>query len=229
MSPTPSTTVDPAFALRLRELLSQKGVSLAQLAAQTELEPSLLSRLAAENDASRRGPQIEHIFAIARALEISAADLVTDTAAAVELHDWVPRSAYEEQEKVRVAAQQQAASLRADLASANARAAELRREGEEARRKLAKVEGELREQRGKYIELAAQATVTRNERDDAMRIAKQNYDACVAARMKVASLEQQLAGAKGSATTGWALAGLGALTTILGAASSSGSGRKRRS
>jgi transcriptional regulator with XRE-family HTH domain len=229
MAPSPSSPTEPDFAGRVRALLNTKGMTLAQLAQGTELDASLLSRLTAENDSTRRAPQIEHVFAIARSLGTSPAELVQGTSAASILGEWVRATEYAREAQARAAAQQEATELRSQVAELTAVAAARGRECDDLRTRLTGAERALAQAQRERDGLRARQTEVERQRQEALATAFRHQQLTAAAQAQVENLAQQLQGAKSSATTAWTITGLGALTAILsGSSKSRPKGRRRQ-
>ncbi len=224
-SPSPES-----FAQSVRRMLDAKGLSLAELAERTELAPSLLSKLLTETDAARREPRLEHVLAIARALEVAPRELVLGTVAESLLGEWVPRSEFDEESKARSTAQTQAAEFRTELAGARSEAKTLRSTVDRlsqdvavATRRAADVEATARREstalRVGRESAEAKLASALMERDQALTLARQNYGAWANARSQVLQMQREVADAKGSASTAWMAALVGTVGgAILGAA-----------
>jgi len=218
MPPTPSSS----FATRVREVMTQKGLSSAILAQRAELTPSLLSRLTTENLSTRRDPQIEHILALARGLEVAPAELVADTEAEPILGQWIPREEFMKEVQARNEAQAEASELRTELAGVRSElkslTTELEQMGQEvtkASQRAAEAEASarrelptLRAAKGAAEAKLAQAMV---ERDQAQEAANQNYRAWANAHSQALNLQRQVANADGKAVI------LGLIGTAVGA------------
>src|SRR5262245_15806872 len=129
-----------SFALRVRELLAARGISLSQLAVLSGLDPSLVSRLLTENADVRREARLEHVLAIGRAREMSPAELVAGTDALPLIGEMVPRDELRQESEARAAAQAEAATLRADLAGARREVAGLQTTIDKLQRKIAELD-----------------------------------------------------------------------------------------
>lgn len=237
---TEDITAEP-FARRVREQLDAKGLSLAELAERAELAPSLVSKLLTDTDAARRDPRLEHVLAIARALELAPRELVQGTNAEPLLGEWVPRAELEAESKARSAAQNEASKLRTELVGVRSEAATLRAIGDQrahelatATRRFADSESAARREQTKLrvaCEAAqAQLASAEVERDRALDLARLNYGAWANARSQIAVLQRDLATAQGSASTAWIAAAIGTVGgAILGAAAAEPPpARKRR-
>lgn len=218
MPPTQSTS----FATRVRELMTQRGLSSADLATRAELTPPLLSRLTTENLSTRRDPQIEHILALARGLEVAPAVLVAGTEADPILGQWIPRGEFEKEIQARNEAQTEASELRTELAGVRSELTTLRNELEQmgqevtkASQRAAEAEASarrelpaLRAAKGAAEAKLAQAIA---ERDQAQEAANQNYRAWANAHSQALNLQRQVANADGKAVI------LGLIGTAVGA------------
>ena len=206
MPPIPSLF----FSARVREIMTQRGLSSAVLAMRAGLTPSLLSRLTTENLSTRRDPQIEHILALARGLEVSPAELVAGTEAEPILGQWIPRDEFEKEVQARNQAQAEASELRTELAGTRSELTTLRNELEQigqevtkASQRAAEAEASarrelpaLRAAKGAAEAKLAQAMV---ERDQALADAQQNYRAWANAHSQALNLQRQVAKADGKA------------------------------
>lgn len=108
------------FSRRVRADLETKHMTVAQLAEKSDLDASLVSKLLTETDTSRREPRVEHIIAIARALDKTPHELASGTTAEAVLGDWVPRAELEKESAARVQAQARAGNLETELAASRA-------------------------------------------------------------------------------------------------------------
>ncbi len=218
------------FARRVRDLLDAKKQTIAELADRAELAASLVSKLLTETEAARREPRLEHILAIARALEVAPRELVLGTTAEALLGEWVPRSEFDEESKARGAAQTEAAQLRTELAGARSEASALKtgvdqlsQEVATVTRRLGDVEANARREQTtlRVARDSAEARLASAlvERDRALALAQQNYQAWANARSQILQLQREVADAKGSASAGWVAALVGTVGgAILGAA-----------
>jgi transcriptional regulator with XRE-family HTH domain len=229
MSAEATPTAD-SFVRRVREILDAKRLTIAELAERAELAASLVSKLLTETDATRREPRLEHVLAIARALELAPRELVLGTTAETILGEWVPRTEFEEESKARSAAQTEAAQLRTELAGVRSEANALRstvdqlsQEVATATRRLGDVESAARKEQTalRVAREAAEAKLAAAivERDRALALAQQNYQAWANARSQILQLQREVVDAKGSASAGWLAALVGTVGgAILGAA-----------
>lgn len=132
-----STRTRPStFAERLRLLASERGLSFADVAQSSQLDPSVVSRLAAEGR-SRRAPRHEHVLALARAFMMTPSELVFGTDAAALLGDWVPRESFDDEVRLRLRAHEEAAEARTKLAESDAVLSVLRQQVDELDRQAA--------------------------------------------------------------------------------------------
>jgi transcriptional regulator with XRE-family HTH domain len=227
-----TTETPPAdlFARRIRDILEAKHLTIAELAERAELAASLVSKLLTETDAARREPRLEHVLAIARALEAAPRDLVLGTPAESLLGEWLPRDEFEAESKARSLSQTEAAQLRTELAGARSEAGALRstvdqlsQEVATATRRIADVEVATRREVAR-LRVACESTEAKLaaalvERDRALAVAQQNYQAWANARSQMLQLQREVADAKGSASAGWMAALIGTVGgAILGAA-----------
>lgn len=228
MSSLPSYT----FASRVREVMSQRGVTSAVLAKSASLTPSLLSRLITETESARRDPQIEHILALARGLEMAPAELVAGTEAEQVLGQWIPRSELEKEVQARLQAQAEAMELRVDLVGLRSELKSLSQELEQMTQEAAKAsmrEVEARREqaglRSAKDSAEARLAAAVQERDQAMQMARRNYDAWSQAQAWILHLKRQVDESKGAAwISGLVGAGVGAI--LANAASEPGKGRR---
>lgn len=228
---TPSTQPEN-FGRRVRDLLETKKLTIAELADRAELAPSLVSKLLTDTDAIRREPRLEHILAIARALELPPGELVVGTTAEALLGEWVPRTEFEAESKTRSEAQSEAAQLRTELAGVRSEAHALQKSVDQlsqeiatAQRRLSEVEAAARRERVKLNvqREAAEAKLAAAivERDNALALARQNYKAWANARSQILHLDREARSAKGAAAAGWLTALVGTVGgTLLASAAS---------
>lgn len=233
-----SASAAASFARRVRACLEERKQSLAELAELAELAPSLVSKLLTDTDAARREPRLEHVLAIARALEITPRELVLGTSAESILSDWIPRAELEEESKARSAAQAESARLRTELAGARSEVNSLRSSvdhlSEEAAtitRRLGEVEASARRERTAILtardSAKAKLEAALSERDQAIDQAWQNYRAWANARSYLLQLQREVAEAKGAASIGWLAALVGTVGgVIVGAAAAEPDGPK---
>lgn len=215
MSPTPS----PSFARRIRAVMSQQGIVSAVLAKRAELTPSLLSRLITGTESTRREPQLEHVLALARGLEISPAELVAGTEAEHVLGQWIPREEFEKEVQTRLQAQTQCLELRTDLAGHRSELKSLAGELDQTSQEAAKAsqrEVEARKEQAKLRSerdaAVARLSVALQERDQSWELARRNYDAWAEAQTWILHLKRQVDEAKGAAwISGLVGAGVGAI------------------
>lgn len=229
MPPIPSSS----FATRVREVMTQKGLSSATLAQRAELTPSLLSRLTTENLSTRRDPQIEHILALARGLEVAPAELVADTEAESILGQWIPREEFMKEVQTRNEAQAEASELRTELAGVRSELKSLTTELEQMSQEVTKASQRaadaeasarrelpaLRAAKGAAEAKLAQAIA---ERDQAQEAANQNYRAWANAHSQALNLQRQVAQADGKAVI------LGLIGTAVGAMVAGGENTTKR-
>jgi transcriptional regulator with XRE-family HTH domain len=76
MEATPDESVDGRVRRRLRELRTQQGLTLQQVAERAHIDVSTLSRL----EAGKRRLALDHLPGLARALGVRADDLISDPA-----------------------------------------------------------------------------------------------------------------------------------------------------
>lgn len=215
-----------SFAQRVRGLLDDRKQPLAELAERAELAASLVSKLLTDTEAARREPRLEHILAIARALELPPRELVAGTTAEPLLSEWLPRTELEEESKARTIAQSEAATLRTELAGARTEVQAMKTSVDQVSQELAAatrrtgdVEATARRERVTRETAEAKLASALVERDGALEIARQNYQAWANARSYLLQLQREVAEAKGSASAGWMAALVGTVGgAILGAA-----------
>lgn len=116
------------IAERIRRLLEQRQLSQAALAEKADLGAAVLSRLLAGD----RTLRFEHLLAIARALEMTLADLVAETDAEAMLGEWVSAESFAEEARLRAEAQGRSSALEAELAGKMAELSAVRRQLEAA-------------------------------------------------------------------------------------------------
>jgi transcriptional regulator with XRE-family HTH domain len=224
------TAGENAFGRRVRELIDKTGLTIAELGERTELAPSLISKLLTETDAARREPRLEHVLAIARALGLPPRELVLGTSAESLLGEWVPRAEFEGESAARTNAQSEAAALRTELAGARSEAStqlamvdQISKELASTTQRLAEVEATSRRKLAamRVAQESAEARLAAAlvERDRALDLARQNYQAWANARSHVLQLQREVTDARDSATVGWVTALVGTVGgAILGAA-----------
>lgn len=178
-----------SFPGRVRLLMGQRGFSSAALAKASGLSPSWLSRLLTGNDEARRKAGIDDILALARALEVTAAELAAGTEVEAELGRWVPRESFEQEVQARHGAQKEASELRTQVARLDSQVALMGQELDRMAKVLVQNQDGLakakRDQLNLQLQLVAAQAGQRHvevERDQALLQAQTNYDAYVAAR-----------------------------------------------
>ncbi|HZI11634.1 MAG TPA: helix-turn-helix domain-containing protein [Myxococcus sp.] len=221
-----------SFARRVRGLLDAKKHTIAELADRAELAASLVSKLLTDTDAARREPRLEHILAMARALEVTPRELVLGTTAEAQLGEWIPRTEFDEESKARSTAQTESARLRTELAGARSEAAALKTSVDQLTQELAAVTRRLSDVETRARQEQTAIRVSRAsaeaklasalvERDEALAQAQQNYQAWAKARSQILQLQREVADAQGAASAGWITAILGTVSgAILGSAAS---------
>lgn len=212
-----------SFAARVREILRDRGMTIAQLAEQAELDPSLTSRLLAENASTRRDPRPEHVIAIARALEKAPSDLAVGTDAESALADWIPRAELTREIDARLAAQKEASDERTAAAIAREEARVYRAQVDQLSSEQARVADDLAKERMAHArtvrERDAQIAAVRGEvaslqaeRDAERARAAQNYRAWSAANSALEGARRNAATATGVALFAGIL-GIGAVAS----------------
>lgn len=157
------------FADRVRGLREKRGWSQTELAERADLAPAALSRILT----GEREPRMEHIIALASALETSLTELVAGTTAAGTVLDWVPRQRFEESERLRVETIGERDIAKADAAARCAESGSLKRtlaelnarlEGLEQKLALAEIDARTaRQQRQELAQLRQRAATLEAE------------------------------------------------------------------
>ena len=198
------------FAARVRQVMSQRGITSMNLAQQAGITPSLLSRLITETETARREPQIEHILALARGLELAPAELVAGTDAEQVLGQWLPREEFENEVKARGQAQAEASELRTELAGVRSELQTLKTELEQMNQEVSRAsqraaEAEASARRDlpalRAARSAAEAKLAQAlaERNQAQEAANQNYREWANAQSQALALQRQVANADSKA------------------------------
>jgi transcriptional regulator with XRE-family HTH domain len=208
-----------SFAARVRDVMAQRGLTSVALAKASGLTPSLVSRLTTETDKARREPQIEHIWALARGLEVASAELVTGTDAESVLRDWIPRAEFEKEVQARYDAQKEASGLRTDLAGLRSEIKSLAGELDQMSQQAAQASQREIEARREQASLRiatvgaeARLAGALQERDQVLVLAQRNYNAWAQAQAWILDLQRQAEASKGAAWLSVLLgAGVGAL------------------
>jgi transcriptional regulator with XRE-family HTH domain len=186
---------------------------MAELARRSGLDPSLLSRLAAKDRATRRAPNLEHVLALARALGVTAPELVAGTDAAGVFSDWLPRSTFEAEVAARLEAQRTHDEARGKLAAAEGELSVVREQLQQAERRAS---DEARRARAAEARVGELLALNRLQEED-LRIVRHRLDhaekAWAGLQARFAHVQQQLASAKSAAS---AAAGLALVGTIVG-------------
>ena len=120
--------VGEPFGDKIRRMLDEAKRTQADVADAAELAPAVVSRIMS----SERPPRMEHILALARALEVSPGTLVLGTSASSVLGEWVPRTQLDAEAKCRAEAQRELDVARSKLAEREGRlrSLDLRRKAE---------------------------------------------------------------------------------------------------
>jgi len=156
------------FADRVRPLREEKGWSQNELAEHADLAPAALSRILSGD----RDPRMEHLIALASALDITLTELVEGTTAARIVQDWIPRARFEDSEKARVDSLRERDIARADAAARTAEVTSLKRTLKTLTGRIEALEGEQVQSR---MEVEA-ARLQRRELSE-LREQKANLDA----------------------------------------------------
>jgi len=191
--------VPGAFARRVREMLADARMSMADLATQSGLDQSYVSKLLAESDATRREPKLDHVFSIARALKVGPSELAFGTEAEALLGGWVEREQLEREAAARSKAETDAAKLRTDLAAATRLVETLKGEVEDLVAKVANAEDGARQWKRRCAEAEETAAVAMSERDVALASSETNYMAWRNAVSQNQRLQAAVKEAKGAA------------------------------
>ncbi|HXK16721.1 MAG TPA: helix-turn-helix transcriptional regulator, partial [Polyangiaceae bacterium] len=195
------------FSHRVRAILERDKITQGELAQRSELDGSLVSKLLTDTDASRREPRIEHIIAIASALEITPRELVAGTEAEKVLGEWIPRAELAAESKIRAQAQARATNLETELVGAKAEASAAKVEITSLTRRLGELEAaagrELATTRIALQRAEAKLAATASERDAAVRVATQGQVALSTARSHLLQAQRELTAARGAASAGW--------------------------
>jgi transcriptional regulator with XRE-family HTH domain len=228
------TDDDSLFVQRVRSLMTERRMTVGDLAERSELDPSLVSRLLAATVSARREPRIEHILALARAFEITPGELVEGTEGALVLRAWVPREEFDAEATARVQAQTQAAESRTELAGARAEIDGLRQTISELSGGLAQVRHQLDASQRSMRDASlardvaiARATQAIAERDQSLRERDTYYRAWSNMNSRALQLQRDLAGAKNSAAVGWVAALFAGGAAIVAAADDAPPARSR--
>lgn len=209
------------FAARVRSLLDAREMSLAQLADQSDLQASFLSRLLSDNEATRREPRIEHVVSIARALETTPGELLQGTEHRSLVNDWVPRSEFEAECGERVKAQAESAKARAELSGCRRGVANQQLAMLQLSDRIRGLESENATMRQLLDESAAKIECLEVEHDDLVDLAQRNYIAYRNARSHFERLRRDVAHARGperiAAVTSAFVIGVGAAVAAMDA------------
>lgn len=215
-----TTTPTVPFGERVRDLRGER-LSQTDLAERSELAPAALSRILS----GERTPRMEHLLAIASALDVTVAELTAGTDAAASLTAWVTRETYEEAEGRRIEAEK---ALAARSAAGHAMEAENRA----LKAEMGRMQANLGALHQTIAEMRAAAFGERAARDAAVQAAAASDArahrlewALAQAQRHAAALQADLErSGKAQVATGVIAAALGALV----AAGSTDSGPRRR-
>lgn len=203
-----------SFARRVRDLMDERKYTVAELADRAELAPSLVSKLLTDTDAARREPRLEHVFAIARALEVQPLALVAGTSTHALLSGWVPRQELSQEAKTRCEAQADAARLRTELAESRAEAKALREIRDQLSNEVATLRHEVAKHRVEKVALAASRGAALVERDAALADAQNARSWYTNAVSRLRQLQEQVQAARLTQSMGWIVAGISAAVAV---------------
>jgi transcriptional regulator with XRE-family HTH domain len=207
-----------AFHVRTRGLAESLGKSLSELADAADLPLTVVSRLLTDTDGVRRKPNVEHLFALARALGVAPRQLVHGTDAATTLAEWAPQSELDAEANERAKAQAGATRLRTELAGMTAKVKALEAALAATQKKHGEAMVSATNARIELFSRTAERDAAIRERDQLQQIAQTNYDAWRIASEAATRLEREVANAQSSASTAWICAAVGTATgTIVGA------------
>jgi transcriptional regulator with XRE-family HTH domain len=105
-----------SFPDRIKRLRDAKEWSQTELAEQADLAPAALSRILGGS----RHPRMEHLIALAGALDSTVTELVVGTGYEAVIEEWVPRDRFEKSEVARVELAKEAEVARAEAAARQA-------------------------------------------------------------------------------------------------------------
>lgn len=219
------------FADRVRELLAERRMSVTQLAVDADLDQSVVSRLLSENSETRREPRIEHILALARALDVAPGEIVAGTEAVGVLGAWIPREELEREIDVRVAAQREASQLRRELTGVAKQLEVTKTALQNAMRRATTAESSFEYERMNSAAAGAERDALLAECERLFDVAQKNYRAWAQAHASIRQLQNAVVQAKNVARAGWAgvlITGLAA-GAVLASADDPGRRSRRRS
>jgi transcriptional regulator with XRE-family HTH domain len=114
MVPTAAQNQRPeSLAERVKRLREAKQLGQNELAERAELAPAALSRILN----GERTPRMEHLLALAQALEITVTELVAGSDSQDVVGAWISRERFEASERARVDAQREFEVARAELSA----------------------------------------------------------------------------------------------------------------
>lgn len=210
------------LAERVRELRGQR-MSQTELADKTELAPAALSRILS----GERTPRMEHLLALAAALDVTVAELIAGTDAADIAGDWVPRGVYEESEGRRIEAERSLAAQAASIHASEAEKRALRTELGRLHAMVAGLQQAVAEARATAEGERAAREAAASHAAAAEQRAQRLEWALAQAQRKAAALQADLErSGKAQVATGVIAAALGALVAV-GSAESGPQRRKR--
>lgn len=207
------TTAVVSFSQRLREAIERSGHTAAEVARRADLDASVVSRLTSKDDATRREPNLELVLALARVLQVTAAELVDGTDAAGVLAPWVARSMFDREVEARLAAERELAATRGVLAGSEREAAALRDQLGAAEQLGAEQRKHAAEQAMKLVRANAQVSQLETEvsaLQASLADAKRQW---ADLQVRLTSAQQQLTAAQQGAARS---AGLAVFGTLLG-------------
>jgi len=130
---------------RVRELLESRALTQAALAERAKLSPAMLSRILS----AERAVRMEHLVALASALGVTVAELVSGTSAASVVEEWVPSELLDACQQALARGEHELTVLRAEV---RARAAE----ADTLRNQLAEAEGRVLAARAEALRRGAE-------------------------------------------------------------------------
>lgn len=207
---------------RVGKLRSGK-FSQTELAERADLAPAALSRILS----GERTPKMEHLLALASALEVTVAELVDGTDAASAISDWVRREDYEAVEAKRLQIEKELLAERAQVQALGA-------EGRSLKAQMSALQTEIARLSQRVAEMSAEAEGERARREASEAAAQTAVAHGHQLRLELERTQQQLKNlradlersGKAQVATGVVAAALGALAGAVVASETTSSRKK---
>ena len=171
-APANSPNPDRTFAARVRDAIVRADLTMAEVARQAAIDPSVLSRLLAAT--APRRPTLDQILGLARVLNTDAIELAHGTDMAAVLERWVSRDAYDAEVAVRIAAHRDVEAAKSQIESADREIRALR-----DRLDIAEKQRSDEQRRANQLQFALERQSEKAaQREREMALLRSRYDEC---------------------------------------------------